>query len=215
MLIDVFHDTACPWCRIGKKHLFDAISTMGHSETIDIRWHPFLLDDSIPAQGVGFRAFMKMRKGIGAQQLAQLLNYATQSAAKAGVKLDFDKVFLAVNTTLSHRLIALTPKTHRNVIVEAVYKAYFEDGLNIGDVNTLAHLGKDFGFDESKLKQQLSGDAALAEVMTTAKAAKERGINSVPFFVINNKICVSGSQSVDTFIQAMQPEFSAPLQQLL
>src|SRR4028119_483641 len=116
MLIDIFHDTACPWCRIGKKHLFDAIALLDQSQTIEIRWHPFLLDDSIPAQGVGFRAFMKMRKGIGANQLTQLFSYATQSGAKAGVKLDFDKVFLAVNTTLSHRLIALTPKTHKNVI---------------------------------------------------------------------------------------------------
>ncbi|WP_009631710.1 DsbA family oxidoreductase [Synechocystis sp. PCC 7509] len=208
MLIDIFHDTACPWCRIGKKQLFDAIALIEH-ETIDIRWHPFLLDDTIPAQGVGFRSFMKLRKGIGANQLTQLFNYATQSGAKAGVKLDFDKVLLAVNTTLSHQLIALTPKTHKNVIVEAVYKAYFEDGLNIGDVNVLARIGKDFGFDESKLKQQLSGDAALAEVMTAAEAARNRGISSVPFFVINNKVSISGSQSVEVFIQAMQPEFSA------
>ncbi|MBW4663212.1 MAG: DsbA family oxidoreductase [Chroococcus sp. CMT-3BRIN-NPC107] len=209
MLIDIFHDTACPWCRIGKKQLFDAIALIG--ETIDIRWHPFLLDDTIPAEGVGFRSFMKLRKGIGANQLTQLFDYATQSGAKAGVKLDFDKVLLAVNTTLSHRLIALTPKTHKNVIVEAVYKAYFEDGLNIGDIDVLVRLGKGFGFDESKLKQQLTSDAALAEVREEAKAARERGISSVPFFVINNKVSISGSQSVDVFVQAMQPEFSASL----
>lgn len=206
MLIDIFHDTACPWCRIGKKHLFDAIALLDQSQTIEIRWHPFLLDDSIPAQGVGFRAFMKMRKGIGANQLTQLFSYATQSGAKAGVKLDFDKVFLAVNTTLSHRLIALTPKTHKNVIVEAVYKAYFEDGLNIGDVDTLASLGKEFGFDQKQLKQQLSSDAALAEVVEEAEAARNQGISSVPFFVINNKVSISGSQSVEVFIQAIQPE---------
>ncbi len=210
MLIDIFHDTACPWCRIGKKHLFDAIASVKH-ETIDIRWHPFLLDDTIPAQGIGFRSFMKLRKGIDANQLTQLFDYATQSGAKAGVKLDFDKVLLAVNTTLSHRFIALTPKDHKNIIVEAIYKAYFEDGLNIGDVNVLARLGKDFGFDESKLKQQLSGDAALAEVLEAAKSARNRGISSVPFFVINNKVSISGSQSVEVFIQAMQPEFSASL----
>ena len=205
MLIDIFHDTACPWCRIGKKNLFDAIALLDH-QTIEIRWHPFLLDDSIPAQGVGFRAFMKMRKGIGADQLTQLFSYATQSGAKAGVKLDFDKVFLAVNTTLSHRLIALTPKTHKNVIVEAVYKAYFEDGLNIGDVDTLVSLGKEFGFDQKQLKQQLCSDTALAEVVEEAETARNLGISSVPFFVINNKVSISGSQSVEVFIQAIQPE---------
>lgn len=211
MLIDIFHDTACPWCRIGKKHLFDAIKSVGQSEIIDIRWHPFLLDDSIPPQGLEFRSFMKTRKGIGAQQLSQLFDYASASGAKAGVKLDFDNISLAVNTTLSHRLIAITPNDHKNIIVEAIYKAYFEDGLNIGDIDTLARLGKNFGLDESKLKQQLSSDAALTEVITDAKAARNRGISSVPFFVINNKVSVSGSQSVEVFIQAMQPEFSASL----
>ena len=113
---------------------------------------------------------------------------------------------MAVNTTLSHRLIALTPKTHKNVIVEAVYKAYFEDGLNIGDVDTLASLGKEFGFDQKQLKQQLSSDAALAEVVEAAEAARNQGISSVPFFVINNKVSISGSQSVEVFIQAIQKE---------
>ena len=50
MLIDIFHDTACPWCWIGKKHLFDALAQW-QGEAVYIRWHPFLLDGSIPPQG--------------------------------------------------------------------------------------------------------------------------------------------------------------------
>lgn len=95
----------------------------------------------------------------------------------------------------------------KNVIVEAVYKAYFEDGLNIDDVDTSVSLGKEFGFDQKQLKQQLNSDAALAEVVEEAKAARNRGISSVPFFVINDKVSINGSQSVEEFIQAIQQEF--------
>jgi len=203
MFIDVFHDTACPWCRIGKKYLFEALKQW-QGETVTIRWHPFLLDDTIPPQGIDFRTFMTARKGIGEQELSRLFSYTKQAGERAGVKLDFENMPLAVNTTLSHRLIALTPEQDKNAIVEAIYQAYFEDGLNIGEVETLVNLAKSFSFDTSQLHQQLSGDVALAEVMAQAKAARLQGINSVPFFRIGDRINVNGSQSVEVFIQALQ-----------
>lgn len=203
MLIDVFHDTACPWCRIGKKYLFDAL-TQWQGEKVTIRWHPFLLDDTIPTQGIDFRSFMTARKGIGEQELSRLFSYTKQAGERAGVKLDFESMPLAVNTTVSHRLIALTPEQDKSAVVEAIYQAYFEDGLNIGDVETLVNLAKSFSFDTAQLRQQLSGDIALAEVMAQAKAARQQGINSVPFFRINDRINVNGSQSVEVFLQALQ-----------
>lgn len=203
MLIDVFHDTACPWCRIGKKYLFDALSQW-QGETVTIRWHPFLLDDTIPTQGIDFRSFMTARKGIGEQELSRLFSYTRQAGEMAGVKLDFENMPLAVNTTLSHRLIALTPEQNKSAVVETIYQAYFEDGLNIGDVETLVNLAKSFGFETLQLRQQLNGNAALAEVMAESKTARQQGINSVPFFCINDRISVNGSQSVEVFLQALQ-----------
>ncbi|MCC5600806.1 DsbA family protein [Nostoc favosum] len=58
MLIDIFHDPVCPWCRIGKKHLFDALAKW-QEEEVDIRWHPFILDNTIPDEGYEFRSFMQ------------------------------------------------------------------------------------------------------------------------------------------------------------
>ncbi|MCC5621256.1 DsbA family protein, partial [Nostoc sp. CHAB 5715] len=40
----------CPWCRIGKKHLFDALAQWPEKE-VDIRWHPFILDNTVPDEG--------------------------------------------------------------------------------------------------------------------------------------------------------------------
>lgn len=214
MLIDIFHDTACPWCRIGKKYLFNAIALLEIDETITIRWHPFLLDDTIPTEGIDFRTFMTARKGLTEQELTRLFSYARQAGERAGVKLDFDNMPLAVNTTLSHRLIALTPEANKSAVVEAVYQAYFEDGLNIGEVETLVNLAKSFDIDDRKLRQQLSGDAALAEVVTESNAARAQGITSVPFFRINDRINVNGSQSTEVFIQALQQAMQPKLKQL-
>ena len=201
MLIDIFHDTACPWCRIGKKHLFDALAQW-QGEPV-IRWRTFLLDDTIPPEGVEFRTFMKTRKKIGAEKLNQLFDYTQQIGAASGVKLNFDKISLAVNTTLSHRLIALAPEESKNAVVEAVYKAYFEDSLDISNVDVLVSLGTAAGMNPTDLRQQLNANAALDSVIIDATFARRIGITSVPFFIFNNKFSVKGSQSVEVFRQAL------------
>jgi predicted DsbA family dithiol-disulfide isomerase len=202
MLIDIFHDTVCPWCRIGKKHLFDALAQRQEQE-VNIRWHPFLLDNTVPAEGYEFRSFMQNRKGIKAAELQQMFDSTQRAGEAAGVKLDFAKIPLAVNTKLSHQLIALAPANVKNDVVEAIYQAYFENGLNLGNLDVIVAIGTAYQMDASELKLQLNdrtlGDAVVAE----SKFARLNGINSVPFFVINNKVKLNGSHSVEVLLETL------------
>ncbi|MBD2245934.1 DsbA family oxidoreductase [Nostoc sp. FACHB-888] len=201
MLIDIFHDPVCPWCRIGKKHLFDALAQWPEKE-VDIRWHPFMLDNTVPADGYEFRSFMQNRKGIKPEELQYLFDSTRRAGEAAGVKLDFDKIRLAVNTKLSHRLITLAPAKVKNDVVEAIYKAYFEDGLNIGDIEVLIAIGRAYQIDARELRLQLSDDAAVKGFVAESIFARPNGINSVPFFIINNKVKINGSHSVKMFLEA-------------
>ncbi|MBE9036556.1 DsbA family oxidoreductase [aff. Roholtiella sp. LEGE 12411] len=202
MLIDIFHDPVCPWCRIGKKHLFDALAQW-QKETVNIRWHPFFLDNTIPYSGYEFRSFMQERKGIGLVQLQHLFDSTRRAGEIAGVKLNFDKIRLAVNTQLSHKLINLAPINRKNDIVEAIYKAYFEEGLNIGDIDILVALGTAYQIEPTELRLQLSDDTLDDAVVAESKFARLNGITSVPFFIINNKVNINGSCSVEIFLQAL------------
>ncbi|MCC5667122.1 DsbA family oxidoreductase [Nostoc sp. CHAB 5784] len=201
MLIDIFHDPVCPWCRIGKKHLFDALAQWPEKE-VDIRWHPFILDNTIPDEGYEFHSFMQNRKGIKAQELQYLFDSTQYAGEAAGVKLNFEKIRLAVNTKLSHRLITLAPAKVKNDVVEAIYKAYFEDGLNIGDIEVLIAIGRAYQMDSRELRLQLSDDATIKAFVAESIFARPNGINSVPFFIINNKVKINGSHSVEMFLQA-------------
>ncbi len=201
MLIDIFHDTVCPWCCIGKKHLFDALAQW-QQETVNIRWHPFLLDDTIPVFGYKFRSFMQERKGINPAALQNLFNETRRIGAASGVTLNFDKITLAVNTKLSHQLIAIAPDRSKNQVVEAIYTAYFEDGLNIGDVDVLVEIAKACQMDTSDLKSQLENHHLADKIVAESTFARLNGITSVPFFIINNQIQVKSSASVDLFLQA-------------
>jgi predicted DsbA family dithiol-disulfide isomerase len=202
MLIDIFHDTVCPWCRIGKKHLFDALAQW-QKETVNIRWHPFLLDDSVPVSGYDFRSFMQDRKGISPESLQNLFNETRRIGEVSGVTLDFDKITLAVNTKLSHQLIAIAPDNIKNQVVEAIYQAYFEDGLNIGDFDVLVAIGKTYHMDARELRNQLDNHNFFDSIVAESTFARLKGINSVPFFILNNKVQVKGSGSVELFLQAL------------
>ncbi|MCC5647148.1 DsbA family oxidoreductase [Nostoc sp. CHAB 5824] len=201
MLIEIFHDTVCPWCRIGKKHLFDALAQW-QEQKVDIRWHPFILDNTVPVEGYEFHSFMRDRKGIKAEELQYLFDSTQYAGEAAGVKLNFDKIRLAVNTKLSHRLIALAPAKVKNDVVEAIYKAYFEDGLNIGDIEVMIAIGRTYQMDSRELRLQLSDDAAVKAFVVESIFTRPNGINSVPFFIINNKVKINGSHSVEMFLQA-------------
>ncbi len=200
MLIDIFHDTVCPWCRIGKKHLFDALSQI--QQPANIRWHPFLLDNTIPPSGYEFRSFMRNRKNIEETELQQMFDYTQKAGEAAGVKLDFNKISLAVNTTLSHQLIALAPENIKNDIVEAIYKAYFEDNLNIGDIEIIIAIGTAHQLNPTELRRQLTDDAAIDKILAESIFARLNNITSVPFFIVNNKVQINGSHSVEVFVQA-------------
>lgn len=202
MLVDIFHDTVCPWCRIGKKHLFDALAQWQEQE-VHIRWHPFLLDNNVPADGYEFRSFMQNRKGIKAEVLQQMFDATRRTGEAAGVKLDFDKIRLAVNTQLSHQLIALAPANVKNDVVEAIYKAYFEDGLNIGNINVIVAIGTAYQMNATELRLKLNDRTVVDAVVAESTFARLNGINSVPLFIINNKIKVNGSHSVEVFLEAL------------
>jgi predicted DsbA family dithiol-disulfide isomerase len=112
-------------------------------------------------------------------------------------------LILAVNTKLSHQLIALAPANVKTDVVEAIYQAYFEDGLNLGNLDVIVAIGTAYQMDASELKLQLNdrtlGDAVVAE----SKFARLNGINSVPFFVINNKVKLNGSHSVEVLLETL------------
>ncbi|MEA5602011.1 DsbA family oxidoreductase [Nostoc sp. UHCC 0252] len=202
MLIDIFHDPVCPWCRIGKKHLFDALAQWQEQE-VHIRWHPFLLDNTIPAEGYEFRSFMQDRKGIKASELQHLFDYTQRAGEAAGVKLDFNKIPLAVNTKLAHQLIAVAPANIKNDVVEAIYRAYFQEGLNIGDINVIVAIGTAHQMNSTELKLQLNDCNVVDLVIAESAFARLNGINSVPFYIMNNQVKVNGSHSVEVFLEAL------------
>lgn len=203
MIIDIFQDTVCPWCRIGKQNLLEALKEW-KDEPVEIRYRAFQLDPTTPVEGLPFRETMAKKFGSAGTDILRMFGQVEQAGKAAGVPFDFSKVEYMPNTLLSHQLYSLVPRERQAELVEAIYKAYFEDGRNIGDIEVLLEIGEAFGLERESTRERLVNKEKLQQVEKDLAFAKEVGITGVPFFIINNKFALSGAQPPHVFVQALE-----------
>jgi predicted DsbA family dithiol-disulfide isomerase len=202
MYVDVFQDTVCPWCRIGKKNLDDALAQW-EGEPVAVRYHPFLLHPGMPGEGKLFREHMTAIKGDS--NIEPMLQRVCDAGSACDVNFNWDKVQKAPNTLLSHCLIALAPPERQDEIVDAIHAAYFEEGRDIGDRGVLLDIAAEhnLGIDRAELAAALDDETLRDRIAGEADWARKQGITGVPFFVINETYALSGAQPAATLLSAI------------
>jgi predicted DsbA family dithiol-disulfide isomerase len=65
----------------------------------------------------------------------------------------------------------------------AVFRAYFEEGENIGDVDVLCRLADACGLDGAALREALAGGRYAHDVDEKVAWARQRGVAGVPTFI--------------------------------
>ena len=205
MHIDLFSDTVCPWCRIGKRHLELALAewTRETAEPVTLRYRSFFLDPTTPPEGRDFRGHMTA-KGGGRVPLEQFFAAPRERGAAVGLTFNFEAIEKAPNTLLSHRLVYITPEPQRGALLDALYAAYFEFGRDIGDRGVLVEVAAAVGLDAAETRTQLAGDTGAAEVMADVAFARQVGISGVPFFIFNERVAFSGAQPPDVILRVLR-----------
>ncbi|TFE28930.1 DsbA family oxidoreductase [Cohnella luojiensis] len=205
MKIDVYSDMVCPWCRIGKKNMSDAIETWSEQsgQTVEVSYHAYQLDPSLPPEGLPFNSVMEKKMG-GAERLRPMMQRVTDAGAAVGVTFNFDKVERMPNTVLAHRITALLPEEDEVYWIDAVMKAYFEDGRDIAKLDVLMEIAAELGLDADEARRHLEAGEGLEYIKKDQESAKALGISGVPFFIINNKYALSGAYPSAQFLEAFK-----------
>jgi predicted DsbA family dithiol-disulfide isomerase len=205
MTIDIVSDVVCPWCWIGKRRLESALEQRGRSLP-HIRWHPFQLNPDIPAGGVDRGSYLTTKFG-GPERARQIYERVEAAGREAGIAFDFARIARQPNTVEAHRLIewgqAADPG-RASVLVERLFSAYFTEGVDLGDVEALAGLAGDAGYDVPAARAHLASDAERASVAEADARMKGLGVTGVPFFIFNQRLAVSGAQPPDILADAME-----------
>ncbi|HEX8665241.1 MAG TPA: DsbA family oxidoreductase [Beijerinckiaceae bacterium] len=203
MEIAVFSDVICPWCYIGKRRLERAFDALGLNGQGAIEWLPFELNPDMPPQGMA-RADYRARK-FGAERAAALDANIQAVGAEEGIRFAFERQARTPNTRRAHMLIAHASGQGRGgAVVDALFRAYFEDGRDIGDEAVLLDIASEVGLDRHGAAAALRDDEVRRMVVQAEGRAGELGISGVPFFIVERAFAVSGAQPAEAWVEALQ-----------
>ena len=198
--VDIVSDTICPWCYIGKRRFERALDLSGRND-VAIAWRPFQLNPDMPPEGMTRDDYVRAKFG-GGDRPRQIYQAIAESGREAGIEFQFSRIKRTPNTVLSHRLVHWGSKNDKqDEIVDALFRAYFEHGRDIGDLDTLVECAVRAGIDEAEARHDLTSDEGRQEVVASDVYARRLGINGVPCFIVNRKYAVSGAQPPSAFVE--------------
>ena len=206
LTIDVVSDVMCPWCYIGKRRLEAALADVHDEIDVEVRWRPYQLDPTLPKEGKDRKQYLEDKFG-GAAGAEQAYAAVRAAGAEEGIPFQFDRIEVSANTLDAHRVIRWAsslglPAQHQ--VVDLLFKAYFEEGKNLGDDAVLIEVAEKAGLEPPVVERLLSGDADRDTVSAEIDQARQMGVTGVPCFIIDMQYAVVGAQSSEALADAMR-----------
>jgi len=199
MHIDIVSDVICPWCFIGKRRLEKALA-LRPELVAEITWRPFQLNPDMPPEGIERQAYLAAKFGSGAHA-GRIYANVTEAGATVDIPFAFDRIRRTPSTRDAHRLVRYAAaRGCADALVEALFRAYFTAGRDIGDRAVLADIAGEVGLEAGSVAAWLQGDAELDQMLAEDRSARRLGINAVPCFIFERQYAVSGAQEPEFFL---------------
>ena len=203
LTIEMTSDFICPWCLVADTHLNQAIAQLKSAVEIQRVWYPYELNPDMPVSGMERKTYRTNK--FGSWEYSQLLDAKTIQVGQAdGIQFRYDLMKVTPNTLKAHRMTWFAGKNGKATeMAERILKAYFTEGQDIGDVETLAALAAEVGINAQQAKAFLLSDEGVQEIRELERWASVRGGRSVPNIRIGQEVLV-GAQPVDVLLAALQ-----------
>jgi predicted DsbA family dithiol-disulfide isomerase len=203
--LEIVSDAICPWCWIGKAHLDGALEILRTEGLVfEVGWLPYQLNPDMPAAGVDRRDYRTAKFGSWERSL-ELDAQVAEAGRAAGVAFRHDLMLRTPNTVEAHRLIRLAgPSGVQHAVVERLFRAYFQDGRDIGDLAVLAAEGIAAGMPEEAVAALAAGDAGREEVIAESLGLAGAGISGVPSFLLDRHLLFSGAMPAERMAEGFR-----------
>ena len=206
IVIDIVSDVVCPWCYLGKARLELAIAEVQDEVGVEINWRPYQLNPDYPAEGVDQKSALAAKLG-GQDNVDRAHAMLTDFGKQVGINFNFDAIRVGPNTMDAHRLLLWAHSEGREVqnrVVNALFKANFEDGRNVGDHGVLIDIAEQSGLNRDVIARLLESDADKDTVRSEISAAQQMGVSGVPFMIFDQQYAISGAQTPDVLAGALR-----------
>jgi predicted DsbA family dithiol-disulfide isomerase len=212
LTIDVVSDVVCPWCYIGKRRLEGALAlyakTHPDAPAPAVTWRPFQLNPGMPDEGMAREEYVRRKFG---GQSGAVYERVAAVGREVGIPFAFDRISRQPNTLAAHSLIELAEaRGAQDALVEALFRAYFLDGVDLTARENLVAIATGAGLDRSEVEAWLDNTNARDLAGAEDQRAREIGIEGVPFFIFNGRVAVSGAHPAEALLDAMKQAEAAP-----
>ena len=205
MKIEIWSDFVCPYCYLGEKKLEKALETFKDRDNIEISFKSFQLNpNEVKHEQGNYYNFISNKYGIPYEIAKERMDSIKNEASKVGLDYRYD-IMVRNNTSLAHQAAKFAKNEGKEkIFIDRLFKGYFEEGSDLGDLDTILFLAGEVGLNISKLEKVLKEKSFLSEITEDQVDASKLGITGVPFFIIDDKIAVSGAQSIEHFKGALK-----------
>ncbi|HNR21952.1 MAG TPA: DsbA family oxidoreductase [Steroidobacteraceae bacterium] len=204
MLVEVFSDTVCPWCYVGK-HRFEQALGQRADLAVEVRWLPFELNPDMPVEGADRAQYLAAKFG-SSDRFADAQRSLRELGPGLGIDFHFERITRMPNTRRSHALIAwaggASPAAQADA-QERVLAAYFSEGRDIGSPEVLVAIAGEAGLDAAAARTAIDDPLLHQQIATLEAQAHTWGIHGVPAFVFARRYLVSGAQEPEAFLQVI------------
>ena len=210
MQIDIFSDIVCPWCYIGKRRLERALASVGRN--VHVTWRPFQLNPTMPLDGMDRTTYLEAKFG-SLEAFDRMEEQLLAVGKDERIPFAFEKIQRTPNTFAAHRLVwYAAQRGKQDEVVETLFRVYFLEGKNIGDLKILTHVAGEAGLDQTETEAFLASEKGVVEVKAEETVGHKLGIRGVPYFVLNGTYAISGAQPPDSFVAALKKIDAASLE---
>jgi predicted DsbA family dithiol-disulfide isomerase len=202
--VGVVSDVVCPWCYIGKRRLEKAMELTADRFEFEVEYFPFELNPHIPEDGVDFGDYLSKKFG-SEQKYHELTSHLKRVAAQENLHFNLENQKRHPNTRNAHRIILMAREYgSQSQVVEALFRAYFTEGVDLTKIENLIRIAGEAGLDEGMVGLLLQSNTGKVEIEMAEKELSDLGITSVPLYIIDDRLAISGAQSAEAFTKAFE-----------
>ena len=201
--IDIVSDIVCPWCVIGFRNLKKAMEELKSELDFEISWKPYELHPEIPQEGYDKNLYMQQKFGSSGGK--SRYDEITKIGESLNFNFNFSKAERIPNTFMAHRLLWKSEEYNlQTELSEALFSAYFTDGLDIGSKEILAQISESVGMNKDETLKFLDSKEGGQETADLEMNFIEKSIGAVPTYFINDKYIIQGGQEPETFVSFLK-----------
>jgi predicted DsbA family dithiol-disulfide isomerase len=202
--LDIISDVVCPWCVIGYKNLQLAIDELNIAHKVELKWQPFELNPSMPAEGQNLREHIIEKYGSTLEDSVQARNSLSDRGLQVGFIFNFFEEMKIVNTRDAHILLEYAFQLGKQTEFKLrLFSATFTEQKDVSKREVLLEEASQIGLNVIEATARLDSETYRKEVVEQEMFWQELGVSAVPTLVFNRHSAISGAQSVETYKQAL------------